>query len=206
MSLFHSVLAFVAIVATLPLQLAVALAVFVTAGWPVLYRSRRVGRGGIEFTHAKFRTMRAGREAGRVFFEQDRLTRLGRLLRATHLDELPELYLVLAGTMSFVGPRPLPAALLVGLDARERERVPPGWTGLAQLSLARRGRLDKHRQVELDARYVRRRCIAYDVRIMLATACLPCARRRRLDLDPETSADRRAFLRPSPPGGFRPGG
>ncbi len=83
----------------------------------------------MEYTHWEIRSMKSGKETGRVFFESGRINFWGRL----HLDELPELCLILSGRMSFVGPRPLPEKLLEGLDTATRETVRPGWTGPAQL-------------------------------------------------------------------------
>jgi lipopolysaccharide/colanic/teichoic acid biosynthesis glycosyltransferase len=138
--------------------------------------------------------MKKGKERGRVFFETHRINFWGRLLRRTHLDELTELFLILTGRMSFVGPRPLPVSLLIGLDTSIRERVRPGWTGLAQLWLLRKGRLDKRIQIRLDSHYVKRRSPLYDLRILMATFA-GVFKLRTLNLDPAGSADRISFKR-----------
>lgn len=176
------------------LMIAVSLVILITSGRPVFYVSRRIGKGGRPFRHVKFRTMARGPELGRVFFEQERITRCGRFLRALHLDELPELFLVFSGRLSLVGPRPLPARLLAGLETESRSAVAPGLTCLAQISLLRRGRLDKRLQIRLDNRYVARRSPAYNLRILCAT--LAALRRgKKPDFDPKATRDRRVFLK-----------
>jgi len=192
--LVEAAVALLLLVLTLPLTLVSLVLSSVFIGFPPLHRSRRVGLKGVEYTHWKIRSMKKGDETGRVFFETHRINRWGRLLRRWHLDELPELALILLGKMSFVGPRPLPAQLLKGLDTSVRERVRPGWTGLAQLLLLRRGELNKKTQIRLDSRYVHRRNFRYDVAILLATAA-GVAGSRSLNLDPRGTADRIAFAK-----------
>lgn len=113
----------------LPVMAMVALAVLLALGWPVLHRDLRAGRGGAPFVMVKFRSMRPGPGE-----DIARLTRFGRALRASGLDELPQLFHVLSGRMSLVGPRPLPAAYTdhLGPGARARLAVPPGLTGPVQ--------------------------------------------------------------------------
>ncbi|RKZ03187.1 sugar transferase [Candidatus Fermentibacteria bacterium] len=190
--------AFALIIITLPLTLVTLLISSIFIGFPPFYNSIRTGRYGSEYTHWKIRSMKRGRETGRVFFEAHRINRWGRLLRRLHLDELPELFLILAGRMSFVGPRPLPAFLMRGLDTSIRETVRPGWTGLAQLCLLRKGKLDKRLQIRLDSYYVSRRSTSYDLKILMATL-LGVFRSRAMNLDAEGSADRIAFTNSSSP-------
>ena len=132
----------------LPLLLLVALAVRAGLGAPVLFRQERAGAGGRPFALLKFRTMRAA--AGE---DAARLTRLGRLLRALALDELPQLLHILRGEMSLVGPRPLPVAYLALYTPREALRlgVRPGLCGLAQ-SMGRNA-VPWAERLEWDARY-----------------------------------------------------
>ena len=182
------------IMITLPLTLFSLLISSVFIGFPPFFLSRRTGRNGVEYQHWKIRSMKKGKETGRVFFETNRINFWGRLLRRFHLDELPELFLILAGRMSFVGPRPLPASLLSGLDTSLREGVRPGWTGLAQLWLLRKGRLDKRIQIRLDSHYVHRRSFTYDLQILMATIAGVFSS-RPLNLDPGGSEDRISFKR-----------
>jgi hypothetical protein len=122
-------LALVLIVLSLPVFLLLVLLLLVVNRGGVFYVMERSGLRGRPYRHVKFRTMRPGPEVGRVLFEQGRLTRTGRVLRALHLDELPELWLILCGKMSFVGPRPLPPRLLAGLDTALRQRSGPAGRG-----------------------------------------------------------------------------
>nr|WP_272874888.1 sugar transferase [Roseomonas marmotae] len=131
-----------------PLLALVALAVALCLGRPVLFRQERAGRGGHPFTLIKFRSMREGPGD-----DTARLTRFGRALRASALDELPQLANVLRGEMSLVGPRPLPMAYLPHYTARQRRRlsVRPGLAGVAQA--AGRNALPWEERLEMDAAY-----------------------------------------------------
>ena len=191
------------LVALAPLMLGVAVGSALWVGWPPLYVAERVGRHGRRFKHVKFRSMLAGESCGRVFFEQARLNAYGRFIRRYHLDELPELWLIWRGEMSLVGPRPLPAFLLEGLDTRLREQVPPGWTGPAQLHLLRYGRLSKEEQLRLDAHYVATRSLVSQVAWLVKTAGVILGRRAPLDLGVATTAARRDFGRRWNKGGRR---
>ncbi len=162
-------------------------------GLPPLYVSKRLGRFGVPYRHVKIRTMRSGPEYGRAYFEEARLTRAGRFLRRFHLDELPELFLILDGRLSFVGPRPLPARFLGKFDCAERERVRPGWTGLAQVKLLRRGILLGPEQIRLDGIYVRKRSLWYNLRVLAATLA-SFRRRKPLIADVRYNEYRRNFL------------
>lgn len=156
-----------------PLMIAIAMAVRADSRGPVIFRQRRAGLNGKPFTMLKFRTMRLdadpyGRspESG----EDPRLTRVGRFLRETSLDELPQLLNVLSGDMSLVGPRPLYERQATQWDARQRHRldVRPGLTGWAQVE----GRADLpiEDKIDLDLWYVEHGSLALDVRILLRTA------------------------------------
>jgi len=131
-----------------PVMAAVALAVRTALGRPVLFRQPRAGLGGAPFTLLKFRTLRDGPGD-----DAARMTRLGRLLRAVALDELPQLVNVLRGEMSLVGPRPLPLDYVPHYSARQALRltVRPGLAGLAQA--AGRNAVPWEARLELDARY-----------------------------------------------------
>lgn len=187
------ILSGILIIVFLPLMLVVSVLVTVCIGFPPLYISRRIGKNGILFNHYKFRSMLPGKETGRIFFEQDRLNRIGNIIRKLHWDELPELFLVLSGKMSLVGPRPLLPKLLEGLETAKREKVLPGLTGLAQIALHRKGSLDKRLQIRLDNLYVHKRCLRYNLEIMYATIRF-LFKAKKLDLSPDLTKDRRSFV------------
>ncbi len=155
---------------TLPLLLATALVVRAGLGSPVLFVQQRPGRNGHPFALIKFRTMRdMRRDDGTLLPDAQRLSRLGRALRASSLDELPELWNVLRGEMSLVGPRPLLTDYLP-LYSREQARrheVLPGITGWAQIN--GRNMLSWEQKFALDIWYVNNRTLALDCRILLQT-------------------------------------
>jgi lipopolysaccharide/colanic/teichoic acid biosynthesis glycosyltransferase len=145
-------------------MLAVAAVVRVAMGSPVLFRQVRPGRGGEPFTLLKFRTMRPGPGT-----DAERLTSIGRWLRRTSVDELPELWNVLVGDMSLVGPRPLLVEYLDLYSDRQARRhdVRPGLTGLAQVE--GRNLLDWDERLELDVRYVETHTLRLDLSILWRT-------------------------------------
>jgi lipopolysaccharide/colanic/teichoic acid biosynthesis glycosyltransferase len=145
-----------------PLLLAVAALVRTRLGRPVLFRQTRAGRCGAPFLVLKFRTMRDGPGE-----DAERLTPLGRRLRALALDELPQLVNVLRGEMSLVGPQPLPLDYVARYSPRQGERlgVRPGLCGLAQ-SMGRNA-VPWEARLEWDARYAARVTLAGDVAIVL---------------------------------------
>lgn len=166
------------IIALSPLLLLIASVVRLQIGSPVLFRQVRPGYLERPFTLLKFRTMSDARDsAGGLLPDSQRLTRLGRLLRSTSLDELPELVNVLRGEMSLVGPRPLLVEYLPRYSAEQRRRhlVPPGLTGWAQVH----GRNDvswEHR-LALDVWYVDNWSLALDARIIAQTFATVMSRR-----------------------------
>lgn len=133
-------------------------------GRPILFRQTRPGLGGRPFTILKFRTMRPGPEP-----DAERITRVGRFLRATSLDELPELVNVLRGEMALVGPRPLLMAYLAEYTPEEAHRhdVRPGITGWAQVH--GRNAITRAEKVRYDLEYVARRSTAFDFYILFLT-------------------------------------
>ncbi|MCE5267210.1 MAG: sugar transferase [Planctomycetaceae bacterium] len=155
----------------LPVLGIVALAIAWRMGRPVLFRQQRPGLGGRPFMLYKFRTMADIRDVeGRLLPDAERLTMLGRLLRRTSVDELPQLWNVLRGDMSLVGPRPL---LMQYLDRytpeqSRRHNVKPGITGWAQIH--GRNALSWEQKFALDVWYVDHGSLALDVRILAATA------------------------------------
>jgi lipopolysaccharide/colanic/teichoic acid biosynthesis glycosyltransferase len=166
---FDVVVAATLLLLTLPIQALVALLVRIGHGSPVLFRQARPGRHCQEFTLVKFRTMREPDGADGNTEDADRLTRLGRWLRSTSLDELPTLWNVVRGDMSLVGPRPLLMEYLERYTPEENRRhdVRPGITGLAQI----RGRngLTWAEKFAADLEYVDHLGPRLDARILAAT-------------------------------------
>jgi lipopolysaccharide/colanic/teichoic acid biosynthesis glycosyltransferase len=162
-----------ALAITSPALALAALAVKLEDGGPVLYRQRRVGLDGEGFELVKLRTMVVGAErqgAGWAVNEGDpRITRVGRLLRRLSLDELPQLWNVVRGDMSLIGPRPTLAYQVERYTPRQRRRleVKPGITGWAQIH--GRARLPWDERIELDVWYVEHRSPWVDLKIMLRT-------------------------------------
>lgn len=165
------------LLAALPVMVAIALAIRLSAGAPVLYRQERMGLDGHVFWMLKFRTMvhDAERETGPVWArrEDPRETRVGSLLRRTSLDELPQLWNVLCGDMSLVGPRP-ERPVFIEQFRREvpgymlRHKVKAGLTGWAQVHRWR-GDTSLHERIEHDLYYIRNWSLGLDVRILLMT-------------------------------------
>jgi lipopolysaccharide/colanic/teichoic acid biosynthesis glycosyltransferase len=172
--MFDLVASALALALLAPLLVAVALLVRINLGSPVLFRQPRPGRGGRIFSLWKFRTMVDARDAGgRTLTDEERLTKFGRTLRSTSLDELPELWNVLRGDMSLVGPRPEMPQVVAGYDAFQRERleVKPGITGLWQVSSGRNAPI--HENLDYDLYYIYNWSFLLDVVILFRTAfCL----------------------------------
>ena len=164
------------LIVLLPVLLVVALLVRVKLGSPVLFRQVRPGIGGRPFTIVKFRTMSVPDPASPPAPDGERLTPFGRRLRATSLDELPELWNVLKGDMSLVGPRPLLAAYLerYSPDQARRHEVRPGLTGWAQVNGRNAGAWEE--RLRLDAWYVDNRSLLLDLRILVRTVGLVLSR------------------------------
>jgi lipopolysaccharide/colanic/teichoic acid biosynthesis glycosyltransferase len=153
-----------------PLLLLLGLLVALSLGPPVFFAQLRPGHQARPFRLLKFRTMTVATGGdGRLLSDAERLTGLGRLLRASSLDELPELWNVLCGHMSFVGPRPLLMEYLplYSPEQRRRHDVRPGITGWAQVN--GRNELNWERKFELDLWYVDHQSFALDVRILMLT-------------------------------------
>jgi len=153
-----------------PVMLLIALAILLAMGRPILFRHQRPGLHGRLFRIAKFRTMTEARDVdGQLLSDAGRLTRLGSFLRATSLDELPQLWNVLTGAMSLVGPRPLLTEYLPRYSPEQARRhdVRPGITGLAQIS--GRNDTDWDTRLRLDVEYVDHLSWREDLRIALAT-------------------------------------
>jgi len=169
---FDFLIALLSVLVLLPGFVVVALAIKLGSMGPVLFRQQRAGKNGRPFIFYKFRTMREdvnpfgpSPKSG----EDARLTKIGRFLREYSLDELPQLFNVLKGDMSIVGPRPLYMSQVSEWNERQKKRllVKPGLTGLAQIS--GRGGLTKEQKLELDAQYVEKASFREDTKIILLT-------------------------------------
>lgn len=164
-----------------PLLLALAMLVRIGMGRPILFRQLRSGRGGREFEMLKFRSMRDLADAsGAPLPDAQRVTGLGRFLRRSRLDELPELVNIVRGDMDFVGPRPLLPHTIRALRAQgaERGRVRPGLTGLAQVS--GNTLLTVEEKLRFDLWYVNHRSLALDAWILARTIGVMVAGEKRI--------------------------
>ena len=169
--LFDILVSITLLVLLAPVFLVVAVAIRLAGPGPVIFRQRRPGRHGKPFTLVKYRTMTDARDAeGRLLPDAQRLTRLGRFLRSSSLDELPELWNVLRGEMSLVGPRPLLMQYLERYTPEQarRHEVKPGMTGWAQVN--GRNALTWEDRFRLDVYYVDHWSLAFDLRILGLTA------------------------------------
>jgi lipopolysaccharide/colanic/teichoic acid biosynthesis glycosyltransferase len=175
----------------------------------ILYVSPRLGRRGQSFTYVKLKTMYdreypppspggQSRVPGRAYLERERIPPWGGFLRKTHLDELPEIFFILAGTESFVGPRPLLAEHAALVDSPERRTLKPGWTGFSQVFLKRRKILPSRIQRRLDIRLGRELCPGLYLRLLAATITAP-SRRGALKPGPTVRAYRASLVSPDSP-------
>jgi len=178
--LFDVIASSVGLFASAPVWWGIALAIKLEDGGPIFFSQSRVGRGGRVFMALKFRSMipDAERDTGAVqsTTADPRITRTGRFLRATALDELPQLWNILVGDMSFVGPRPLrPGEVDVRGDGTlvalsdvpgyaERHRVRPGLTGLTQVYAPRD--IARHNKFRLDRLYLKRASLCLDLKLI----------------------------------------
>jgi lipopolysaccharide/colanic/teichoic acid biosynthesis glycosyltransferase len=172
--MMDATMAAVLLVLLSPVIALVALTIRLALGSPVLFRQRRPGKDEKLFTLLKFRTMSAATGTG---LELDRISPLGRFLRSSSLDELPQLINVLRGEMSFTGPRPLLEEYLPLYSPFERQRhtVLPGITGLAQIS--GRNALSRAERFSLDVEYTRSISFLLDVKILLGTVAAVITRK-----------------------------
>lgn len=159
-----------AIIVFSPIFIALAIAIKINMGGPILFRQFRPGKHGKAFEMIKFRTMKDACDIeGNMLPDCERMTLLGSFLRKTSLDELPGLYNVLCGDMSIVGPRPLLMEYLPLYNAEQARRhlVRPGLTGWAQIN--GRNSISWEEKFELDVWYVEHQSIALDIKIMILT-------------------------------------
>lgn len=161
-----------AIIFLAPVLVIIAVAIVLTGRKPVIFKQERAGKDGSPFVFYKFRTMKVdvdpfgpSPKAG----DDPRLTRVGKFIREYSLDELPQLFNVLKGDMSIIGPRPLYVSQMAEWDERQKKRllVKPGLTGLAQIS--GRGELTREEKLEFDVEYVETAGFWLDLKIILAT-------------------------------------
>ena len=166
------IISLLALIILCPALFFIVIAIKVSSKGPAIFKQKRAGKNGNPFVFYKFRTMildadpfgpspKSGRDP--------RLTKVGKILREYSLDELPQLFNILKGDMSVVGPRPLYLSQIPEWSERQKKRllVKPGLTGLAQIS--GRGELTREEKLELDVKYVETASFSADVRIVLAT-------------------------------------
>jgi lipopolysaccharide/colanic/teichoic acid biosynthesis glycosyltransferase len=186
-SMLDRLVAAIALLILSPVLLIVAITIYTRMGSPILFTQQRPGKDGRLFTCYKFRTMTDERHPdGKLLSDAERLTSLGKFLRKTSLDELPQLWSVLNGDMSFVGPRPLLVKYLPYYSEQEFQRhsVLPGITGLAQIN--GRNKLSWEERFQLDIQYVEEQSFALDLYILLMTVWKVIA---RSDIDVETQLE-----------------
>ncbi len=183
-SLLDRLMAAILLLIFSPVMLIVSMAIYTRTGMPIVFSQQRPGKHGQIFVCYKFRTMTdESAPNGELLPDAERLTNLGKFLRKTSLDELPQLWSVLTGEMSFVGPRPLLVQYLPYYSAREclRHSVLPGITGLAQIN--GRNKLPWADRLELDVQYVEQQSLGLDIYILFMTVWKVIAR-SDIDIDP----------------------
>lgn len=165
------ILSLMALILLMPLMLIIGILVAINLGNPIIFKQKRPGKDEKIFTLYKFRTMTDEKdEKGKLLPDSQRLTKFGKFLRSTSLDELPELINILKGDMSIVGPRPLLVEYLELYNEEQKHRhdVRPGLTGLAQIS--GRNAITWEEKFEKDIEYVHNISFIGDVKIIIKTA------------------------------------
>lgn len=168
--LLDIILSILGIIITFPFLIIIYVLVLIFLGRPAIFRQERPGKDGKIFTMYKFRTMTNKKDKkGNLLPDEQRLTKFGKFLRKTSLDELPELFLILIGKMSIVGPRPLVVQYLPYYSEQERHRhdVRPGLTGWAQVN--GRNNLNWDERFKLDIEYVNNVSLLFDLKIVILT-------------------------------------
>ena len=169
-AVFDRVLAFILIIVFLPIMIVVGIFIYITIGRVIFFRQVRPGKNEKLFTIYKFRTMRDEKDSeGNLLPDEMRLKGVGKFIRSTSLDELPQLFNVLKGDMSFIGPRPLLVEYLKLYDERQKRRhnVTPGITGWAQVN--GRNAIDWQKKFDLDIWYVDHCSFWLDLKILFMT-------------------------------------
>ena len=170
---FDFIISLFALIILSPLFLLISLVILIGDGKPVLFRQKRVGKNNELFTIYKFRTMKRGTEnvaSGKLENANAKITKFGRILRATSIDELPQLFNILNGTMSLVGPRPLIPEETEIRELREKYNVytiRPGITGWAQIN--GRDNISLEQKALLDKEYVEKQSLGFDIKILVMT-------------------------------------
>jgi len=171
---FDILLSFLALIIASPFMIIIAVLIKLTSSGPVIFKQERLGKGGKVFTMYKFRSMVVGAEKGGVYSDNNdvRVTKIGKIIRATSLDELPQLVNILKGDMSFVGPRPPLTYHPWSFEEYSSEQlkmfdVRPGITGWAQVN----GRKDVewNRRIQLSCWYVENMSLVLDIKIIFMT-------------------------------------
>ena len=168
--LLDIVLSIIAIILLSPIYIVVSILVLIFMGWPILFKQPRPGKNEKIFNMYKFRTMTNKKNKdGVLLSDEERINKFGKFLRTTSLDELPELFCILTGKMSIVGPRPLVVSYLPYYNDREKHRhdVKPGLTGLAQIN--GRNTLQWEERFEYNIEYVNNVPFKMDLKIIIYT-------------------------------------
>jgi lipopolysaccharide/colanic/teichoic acid biosynthesis glycosyltransferase len=173
------VLAAAAILILLVVFLIIIILIRLTSKGPAVFKQKRAGKNGKPFIFYKFRTMKNNSDpfgSSPKSCRDERITKIGRFLREYSLDELPQLFNIIKGDMSIVGPRPLYISQIDEWNDRQKKRlnVKPGLTGLAQIS--GRGELTREEKLEYDVKYVENACWSMDIKIILKTIALVAGR------------------------------
>ena len=168
--IFDIAIAFVGIIVLSPMILIVAILIRVNLGSPILFRQKRIGKANKEFEMMKFRTMKNTVDKnGKLLSDKERLTKFGKVIRSTSIDELPELINVLKGNMSLIGPRPLLVQYLplYSKEQIKRHDVLPGLTGWAQIN--GRNAISWKEKFKFDVYYVENWSLYFDMKIFFIT-------------------------------------
>jgi len=196
--LFDIALSLSAAALLLPVFAVIVIAIKISSKGPAIFKQERAGKNGEPFIFYKFRTMKLDVEAfgpSPKSGDDPRLTKMGKFLREYSLDELPQLFNVLKGDMSIVGPRPLYVSQMAEWNERQKKRllVKPGLTGLAQIS--GRGEMTREEKLELDVKYVETASLWLDLKIILRTIAQVFRRKsiyeKRYSQTEETRGDQR---------------
>jgi lipopolysaccharide/colanic/teichoic acid biosynthesis glycosyltransferase len=174
------IISLLALIILWPVLLLIVIAIKFSSKGPAVFKQQRAGKNGNSFVFYKFRTMTTDTDPfvpSPKSAHDSRLTKIGRILREYSLDELPQLFNILKGDMSVVGPRPLYLSQIPEWNERQKKRLflRPGLTGLAQIS--GRGELTREEKLELDVNYVETASFSADVRIILATIAFVFSRK-----------------------------